>query len=258
MNERVDVAIAAAKAAGAVLRAGHARDLAIEEKQASRTSIVTAVDLASQEAIVRVIRDACPDDAVIGEEGNDGDTRARSRWYVDPLDGTTNYAHGFPFYCTSIAYCDPDGIAIGVVYDPFRNDMFVATRGGGATHNGGRLTVSGHRELRTSLLATQVQSDDTTVLDHFAARVRRFVGVARAVRALGAPALVLAYVARGWLDAFCEDNMSPWDTLAGTLMITEAGGRVTTFSGAPRPLDRAADILASNGHLHDRLIELLR
>jgi myo-inositol-1(or 4)-monophosphatase len=149
------------------------------------------------------------------------------------------------------------GVGIGVVHDPLRDDLFVAVRGEGATRNGGRLVVSEQRSLRTGVLSTQVQSDDPVVLDRYAARLRSFLSVARAVRSLGAPALALAYVSCGWLDAFCEDDMNPWDTLAGTLLIEEAGGRATTFDGAPRPLDHRADILASNGHLHEQLIGIL-
>jgi myo-inositol-1(or 4)-monophosphatase len=254
---RVDVAIEAAVAGGTVLRGGYDHDLDIREKEASRTSIVTSADLRSQEQIVHIIRRFCPADLIIGEEGNDGDSRQLSRWYVDPLDGTTNYSHRLPFCCVSIAFCDSDGVSLGVVHDPFRNDMFVAVRGGGATHNGQSISVSKTRELRASLLSTQVQSDDATVLDRYAARLRHFLGVARAVRSLGAPALALAYVSCGRFDAFCEDNMSPWDTLAGALLIEEAGGRVTTFGGEPRPLHGRSDILATNGPLHQQLVETI-
>jgi myo-inositol-1(or 4)-monophosphatase len=256
-RRRVDVAIEAAKAAGAVLRDIRETNLVVQEKDSSRASIVTAADLRSQQEIVRIIRRSCPNDMIIGEEGNDGESQTPSRWYVDPLDGTTNYAHRLPFYCTSIAHCDTGGVGIGVVHDPLRDDLFVAVRGEGATRNGKRLVVSEQRRLRTSVLSTQVQSDDPVVLDRYAARLRSFLNAARAVRSLGAPALSLAYVSCGWLDAFCEADMNPWDTLAGTLLIEEAGGRATTFDGTPRPLDRRADILASNGHLHDQLIGIL-
>ena len=149
------------------------------------------------------------------------------------------------------------GLAHGVVYDPFHDNLFVAARGGGATHNGHPIAVSSTLELPTSLLSTQVQSDDPIMLDRYASRSRRFVAAARAVRALGAPALALAYVACGWLDAFCEPDMSPWDTLAGTLLIQEAGGRVTTFTGTTRPLAERTDILGSNGLLHAKMLSLL-
>jgi myo-inositol-1(or 4)-monophosphatase len=254
---RVDVAIEAATAAGAVIRSGNDSDLNIQEKDSSRTSIVTAADLRSQQAIVGVIRRTCPHDLIVGEEGIDGESASPGRWYVDPLDGTTNYAHRLPFYCASIAYCDADGVAIGVVYDPVRDDMFTAIRGRGATRNSRPIAVSTTRQLRSSLLSTQVQSDDATVLDRHTSRLRTFLGVARAVRTLGAPALALAYVACGRLDAFFEDNVSPWDTLAGSLLIEEAGGRVTTFAGACRPTDKKADILASNALLHDGLLARL-
>lgn len=257
MSQTLDVAIEAARAAGAVLQEGRQRKLEICEKDASRTSIVTEADLRSQEAIVRVIRGVYPEDAVIGEEGTEGDKGADSVWFVDPLDGTTNYSHGLPFYCVSIAHCDAQGVAHGVIYDPFHENLFVAARGGGATHNGYPVAVSSTLELRTSLLSTQVQSDDPIMLDRYASRSRRFVAAARAVRALGAPALALAYVACGWLDAFCEPDMNPWDTLAGTLLIQEAGGRVTTFTGTTRPLAERTDILGSNGLLHMKVLSLL-
>jgi myo-inositol-1(or 4)-monophosphatase len=109
-----------------------------------------------------------------------------------------------------------------------------------------------------SLLATQVQSDDPAVLDRYTTRLRHFLNAARGVRSLGAPALALAYVSCGWLDAFCEDNMSPWDTLAGALLIEEAGGRTTTFGGYSRPIDDRSDILATNGHVHQHLLDILR
>jgi myo-inositol-1(or 4)-monophosphatase len=255
--KRVEVAIEAAKIAGAVIRRSDGVELDIQEKDSSRTSILTAVDLRSQQEVTRIIRQSFPDDLIVGEEGSDGKGTSLSRWYVDPLDGTTNYAHRLPFYCASIAYCDADGVAIGVVYDPVRNEIFTATRDGGATLNGCPIVVSANPQLRSSLLSTQVQSDDAKVLERYTSRLRRFLGVARAVRSLGAPALALAYVACGRLDAFFEADMSPWDTLAGTLLIEEAGGVVTTFAGIDRPTDHMADILATNGRLHDDILAQL-
>jgi myo-inositol-1(or 4)-monophosphatase len=252
------VAITAARAGGEVLRAGLERaDLEVVEKDASRTSIVTWADLRSQQAIVEVIQAAFPGEPIVGEEGSVGGEAGEAVWYVDPLDGTTNYAHGFPFYCVTVARCDAHGVTTATVYDPFREDLFVATRGEGACHNDEPIAVSGVADLRKSVLSTQVQSDDGEALDRYARLARGFVGAARAHRALGAPALALAYVARGWLDAFCEPDMRPWDTLAGTLLIEEAGGRVTTFDGEPRPLAERTDLLATNGLLHEQLLELV-
>jgi myo-inositol-1(or 4)-monophosphatase len=253
----LEVAIEAARAAAAVLREGRTRAVEAREKDGSPTSIVTWADLRSQEEIARVILDRNPGDAVVGEEGTSGDPSGRHVWYVDPVDGTTNYAHGFPHYCVSIAFRDAEGVALGVVYDPERDDLFVAARDGEPTHNGSPMRVSKVGELRRALLSTQVQSDDPEEMDRYAARVRRFAGAARASRSLGSPALSLAYVARGWLDAFCEPRLAPWDTLAGALMVERAGGRVTTFDGSPRPSDRRVSIAASNARLHSGLLELL-
>jgi myo-inositol-1(or 4)-monophosphatase len=257
MTERLEAAIAAARAAGEVLRQGRGTALDVRGKQESRMSVVTEIDLRSHEEVVSVLAEACPGDAILSEEGRHGDIGCGSLWVVDPLDGTASYAHGFPFYCVAIAHCDTEGTALAVVYDPYHEDLFTATRGGGAFHNGEAMRVSGTRRLRDAVLATQVQSEDPVVLDHFAWRARQFVAVARDLRTTGAPALVLSYIARGWLDAYCEQDMSPWDTVAGTLMIEEAGGRVTTFDGAARPLVGEADILASNGILHDDLMRIL-
>ncbi|MCB1435895.1 MAG: inositol monophosphatase [Rhodobiaceae bacterium] len=257
MRERLQTAIAAARAAGGILNRGHGRGFDVREKTQSRMSVVTEIDLHSHEAIVEVLAAAFPDDAILSEEGTVGDIESGSLWVVDPLDGTASYAHGFPFYCVAIAYCDGGGVALAVVYDPRHDDLFTAVRGEGAFHNGQPMAVSATAGLRGAILATQVQSEDPAVLDNFAWRVRQFVAVARDVRTTGAPALVLAYVARGWLDAFCEEALSPWDTLAGALLITEAGGRVTAFDTAPRPLLASSDILASNAILHDDLAAIL-
>lgn len=250
-------ALAAARAAGKVLLDSRNRDLGITEKDASRTSIVTLADMNAQAAIVNVILKAFPEHAIVGEEGSAGSASSRNVWYVDPLDGTSNYSHALPLYCVSIAFCDETGPSLGVIFDPYRNDMFVARRGGGATRNGEPISVASTATLRSALITTQVQSDDPAVLDNYVTRVRAFAGQIRAVRALGTPALSLAYVACGWLDAYCEPNMSPWDTLAGALLVEEARGMVTTFGGRPRPVERFSSILASNGKLHDDILAIL-
>lgn len=252
-----EVAVRAARAGGAVLREGLARDLEVTEKDNSRSSIVTWADLRSQRVIAEVIGRAFPDHTIRGEEGDAGRASAEHVWYVDPVDGTTNYSHGFPCYCVSVAVVDGQGIAAGVTYDPLREDLFAASRDGEATHNEAPIKVAATAELHASLLSTQVQSDDPRMWERYLDRVRAFLGVGRAVRSIGSPALAMAYVARGWLDCFCEEAMAPWDTLAGTLLVERAGGCVTTFEGELRPLDRSADVLASNGRLHAELLSLL-
>lgn len=252
-----EVAMDAARAAAAILQQGLERDISISEKEESRSSIVTWADLRAQEEIVRVVSAAFPDHAIVGEEGLAGEEGGDFVWYVDPLDGTTNYSHHLPLYCVSLALCDSEGVALGLVLDPWRDDLFLATRGEAATHNGRKMSVATTRELRGSLLSTQVQSDDPAFWERYLERARAFLSVGRAVRSLGSPALAMAYVARGWLDCFCEEAMSPWDTLAGTLLVECAGGRVTDFEGSDRPADRHCDVLASNGGLHDELVALL-
>lgn len=257
MNADLDLAIRAARAGGAILREGLDRELDVAEKDDQRSSIVTWADLRSQEEIVRIISEARPGHAIVGEEGSGGADESDHTWYVDPVDGTTNYSHGLPCYCVSIALCDAAGVAAGVVFDPWHDDLFAAARDGAATHNGTPMAVAPTATLRSSLLSTQVQSDDPAVWERYLDRVRRFLGAGRAVRSLGSPALAMAYVARGWLDCFCEEHMSPWDTLAGALLVERAGGRVTDFAGHARPVAAHADVLATNRLLHDELVALL-
>jgi myo-inositol-1(or 4)-monophosphatase len=257
MDHILQTAITAAKIGGDILKSVRIADLAIEEKEGSHASIVTSADIHSQTAIVKHISEAYPDHAIVGEEGSSRKEKSSNIWFIDPLDGTTNYSHALPLYCVSIAFCDKDGPAVGVIFDPVHNQLFHAVRGGGAFFNGERINVSTTRHLRQALVTTQVQSNSARMLDRFAARARIFAEQTRAVRFLGTPALSLAFVACGYFDAFCEPDINPWDVVAGTLLIEEAGGRVTTFGGEMRPHDSCRSILASNGSLHGELVNLL-
>lgn len=256
MNAMLATATAAARAGGEVLRSGQGRDLKIERK-AGRTDLVTWADREAQAAIAAVLRDAHPGCAILGEEGTIGDLAAEQVWIVDPLDGTTNYAHGWPFYSVSIALCSHGEIVCGVVYDPYRDELFAATAGGGATLDGSPLAVSAIDSLDRALLVTQVQSSDPAVIEDFMVRTRRLLDVAGGVRSFGSPALVMCGVAAGRLEGYCEATMSPWDVAAGALIIREAGGRVSDFAGAvASPLERA-DLLATNGRVHEELAAVL-
>lgn len=253
----IDVAIRAAQAGGTILRAGRERAMEVQAK-GSRTSLVTWADGQSQAAIVRVVRDAYPDHAIVGEEGTVGDPTARHVWIVDPLDGTTNYAHGVPFYCVSVALREGPDVVAAAIYDPYHDELFAAERGAGATCNGAAIHVSGTAELAQALIVTELQSDDPVVIRPYVERVARFHNAARGVRAPGSPALCMCYVACGRLDAHCERGTYPWDVAAGMLLIDEAGGRVTGFDQRPIPLDRRADVLATNGRIHPALAELVQ
>jgi myo-inositol-1(or 4)-monophosphatase len=258
-DDLLDAAIAAARAGGAVLIEALRRPLEVEQKN-ERTSIVTWADLTAQEAIVRVIGERFPEHAVLGEEGGVEVGGAAATWMVDPLDGTSNYAHGIPFACTSVAVRDSDGLAAGAILDPFRGELFTAVRGGGAWLGDERLAVSRTEALGRSLVCTGIQSDEADEIAAFGRRIVALCGACRAVRCVGSPALCLAYVAAGRIDAFVErDATYAWDVGAGALMIAEAGGHSEDLDGGPLNLGPGlANVLASNGRIHAELGDLVR
>jgi myo-inositol-1(or 4)-monophosphatase len=246
-----------ARTAGQIQRARYETALDIHTKTAS-IDLVTEVDRACEAVIVETLRAQRPEDAVLAEEGS-GDDRpgATWRWVIDPLDGTMNYAHGYPRFCVSIGVQRDGEPALGVVYDPLLDELFSAQRGEGAQLNGRRLRVSEEDDLGRALLATgfayDVHRSQEDNLNHFA----RFVKAARGLRRDGSAALNLCYVAAGRFDGFWELKLHPWDVAAGNLIVEEAGGRVSDFSGAPCS-GSGRETLASNGHLHDAMLRLLR
>jgi myo-inositol-1(or 4)-monophosphatase len=254
MSDDAAVAVEAALAGGRVLQARGRIEAKAKE---DRTSIVTEADLGSQAEILRTIRAARPDDAVVGEEGTDGDPDAERVWVVDPLDGTTNYAHGFPFCCVSVALRERGVVVAGAVYAPVFAELFSARRGGGAVLGGERIQVSRTASLDQALVATGLQTSDPARIAAHAERVSRLHGSARGVRMPGSPALSLCHVACGRLDAFLEEGLKPWDTAAGVLILAEAGGRSTSFRPDGDALAASGEVLATNGRVHDELLELL-
>ena len=247
------VGLQAAVAAGEVLRAGFGNVQHLRLK--GRVDLVTEVDERAERVAVETIRSRFPGHRVFAEEGTIGGDDERSRWIVDPLDGTTNFAHGLPFFSVSIAYEQAGEICFGAIYDPLRNEMFLARKGRGATLNGRRLAVSTNAVLLDALTATGFPYDRSRLapaLRYFAALSRD----SRAVRRLGSAALDCAYVAAGRFDAYWESVVNPWDVAAGWLVVGEAGGRVTDLAGAPFSLERG-EILATNGALHGAMIEAL-
>ena len=252
-----EVAQAAARAGGAVLIARRRERLDVEYKDA-RANLVTAADRESQRAIADTILTAFPGHAVDGEEGVAGNFDSPDVWYVDPLDGTTNFTHGLPFSCVSVALHSGDATVAGAVYDPLHDEMFVAARGGGATLNGAPIGVSDVTRLERALVVAQAQTVDPGEIRAYALLVERLMSVAGGVRSLGSPALTLCYIAAGRLDAYCEYTMDAWDILAGQLILAEAGGVLTLFSGQPHVTADRADVVASNGYIHAALIDELR
>jgi myo-inositol-1(or 4)-monophosphatase len=251
-------AIEAALAAGRTHLAYFRQDPRIEKK--GPIDLVTAADLATERAFRTLIGGRFPSHAVLGEEagaGGSSPAAARFRWIIDPLDGTTNFAHGLAFFCVSIALQVDGQTEIAVVYDPVAQELFSAERGRGAWVNGTRLRVSTHDALLDALLCTgfpySIREDQARQVDVFA----RFLGRARAVRRLGSAALDLSYVAAGRFDGFWEEQLHAWDIAAGVLLVQEAGGRVTGYDDEPVDLF-AGRIVASNGPLHAAMLEVIR
>jgi myo-inositol-1(or 4)-monophosphatase len=232
-------------------------DLEIGYKDA-RANLVTAADRESQRAVTEVLLTAFPDHAVDGEEGTAGNLGAADVWYVDPLDGTTNYTHGLPFFCVSVAFWSHGATVAGAIYDPLREEMFVGVRGGGATLNGTPIGVSDIARLDRALVVAQAQTVDPAEIRAYAGLVERLMSVSGGVRSLGSPALTLCSIAAGRLEAYCEYTMDAWDILAGQLILAEAGGRLTLFDGRPHDTADRVDVVASNGYIHPELIDALR
>jgi myo-inositol-1(or 4)-monophosphatase len=244
--------------AGDIQRVGQESGFRVDKK--GSIDLVTEIDLECERMCRRVLTERFPGHDILAEELDD-DSRdradARFRWVFDPLDGTTNYAHGLPIYCSSLAL-EIDGRAeVAAIYDPTRKELFTAERGQGAYLNGRALHVSDTTALIDSLLVTgfpyTVHEESGTEL---VALFGYFLGRARAVRRLGSAALDLCYVAAGRFEAFWEQHLKPWDVAAGALIVEEAGGRVTGMDGAPFD-PSAAHLVASNGHVHDQVVGVI-
>jgi myo-inositol-1(or 4)-monophosphatase len=252
MPDPLQSAVAAAREAGAVLLEHLHRPLHIIEK-ARRADLVTEADNASEAAIVARLHAEYPAATILGEEGGERKGTSQERWIVDPLDGTTNFAHGYPLFCVSIAYERDGELLAGVVYAPFMNELFAAERAAGATLNERPVRVSTIAGIEAAMLCTGFKPFDyATNAPYFAMASNH----AQAVRRDGAAALDLAYTAMGRYDGFWEFDLAPWDTAAGALLVREAGGCVSAIDGAPFRL-MGRSILASNGAIHDELRSLL-
>lgn len=249
-----EFAIETARKSGALLKGNVGKVSRIEFKGA--VDIVTEVDRASEELIMREIREAFPEHGILTEESPELKQASPFKWIIDPLDGTTNYSHGFPFFCVSIAFEEAGEVALGVVFDPMMDELFVAEKGKGAFRNGERISVSSIDELGRGLLATgfpyDLRSSKSNNLDHFSA----FSLKAQAIRRAGSAALDLCYIASGRFDGYWEMKLRPWDVAAGALIVKEAGGVVSDFSGGPFSI-YGKECLASNGLIHDQMKRIL-
>lgn len=239
-----------AREAGALLMSFFGK-VSIEYK--GDVDLVTQADRASEKMIVERIRKQWPEHDLIGEEGSRRETGSDFRWYVDPLDGTTNFAHGYPVFCVSLALEYKGERIAGVIFDPTRDEMFAAEKGGGARLNGRPARVSATPWLKESLVATGFPSHKrhkNPNINFYHQITLRSHGVRRA----GSAALDLCYLSCGRFDAYWEFNLNAWDTAAGVLLVEEAGGKVTNFTGGPFNID-SREVLASNTLLHDELLK---
>jgi myo-inositol-1(or 4)-monophosphatase len=249
------VAMEVARAAGDLLR----RELTGPRRIAFKgtpTNLVTEMDARAEALIVDGLLAAFPGDAVLAEEGGARAGASGRRWIIDPVDGTTNYAHGLPLYCVSIALEVAGRVELGVAYDPSHDELFVGERGLGAFCNDARLAVSEATTLETSLLATGIPYDVRTNPDNNVREYAAFSMRARGVRRLGSAVLYLAWVAAGRFDGYWELRLGAWDVAAAGLMVEEAGGRLTSLTGGPIDLDRPS-VVASNGRIHDEMLAVL-
>lgn len=252
MANYLETAIEIARESGALLARMSKQPHEITYKR--KSDIVTEVDRQSEALIIERIRSHFPDHAIVAEEGGGKDTGSDYCWYVDPLDGTTNFAHGFPVYCVTLALAYRDEVIAGVVYDPNREELYAAESGAGAYLNDQRITVSQTTDLAESLLGTgfpPFASNHDLNLQFFF----KLTHLSHGIRRAGAAALDLCSVAVGRFEGFWELKLNPWDKAAGALLVMEAGGRVTDLAGGPFSLHRD-EIFASNGLIHGPMLEV--
>ncbi len=256
MNPFLKTAVQAAKIAGQIHRKhyGHVRHIRFKSK--NKLNLVTEVDQQCEKEVLSLLKRRFPAHNFWGEESGRQKNQSEFTWLVDPLDGTTNYAHAYPFFCCSIALTRKWEPLVGVIYDALRNECFTAEKGRGAFLNGKKLSVSKTSTLAESLVSTgfaYAVRETHYNLDNF----RKFVLTTQGVRRDGSAAMNLAYVAAGRFDGFWERGIQAWDMAAGVLMVKEAGGKVTDITGKPFDL-MAENALASNGKIHPRIFEILK
>jgi myo-inositol-1(or 4)-monophosphatase len=253
----LNFAIETARAAGHLLLEKYGRITAITKK--GDYNLVTEADVASEQLIIERIRSHYPRHAILAEESGDTvvvDGDPRWKWIIDPLDGTTNFAHGYPCFCVTMALEHEGEVVVGVTYDPTRDELFAAERRQGASLNFKPIRVSSTDKLSESLLVTGFPYDFKDRED-FARHLTAFLLQSRGVRRDGSAAIDMAYVACGRFDGFWEEGLNPWDVAAGMLMIREAGGRVSNYDGTPFGIYRPP-ICASNGVIHDEMLAVLK
>ncbi len=242
------------KRAGLILKNEYGKTQSITYKGA--INLVTEMDHRAEAAVLEILEKEFPSHSILTEESNGREGSSSYRWILDPLDGTTNYAHGYPFFCVSLALEKDGQIIWGIIYDPLREELFAAEAGRGASVNGRALQVSATRLMHQSFLCTGFPYDMRESTEDNLRYFSRFAKIVQAIRRDGSAALDLCYVAMGRFDGFWEMKLNPWDVAAGGLIVTEAGGRVTNFSGNPFTIN-GQEILATNGLIHEDMLSVL-
>lgn len=253
----LNVAVEAVKEAGKFLKYSIGRVRSVETKKGEVRNLVSEIDKMSEEKIIGIIKRHYPNHAILAEESGGSETTSEYKWIIDPLDGTTNFLHGVPIYCVTIAVERKEEVVAGVIYDPNLDELFTSEKGSGAYLNGKRMAVSHTSALIQSLLVTGFPYDIAKNPDHATEHFVNFLVEARGIRRLGSAALDLAYTAAGRFDGFWEVNLNPWDMAAGMLFVCEAGGKVTDFAGAPTSIYKK-QVLASNGRIHDAMLNVIK
>ncbi len=258
MHPMLTLAVKAARRAGNIINRG-ARELdLLTVTVKGPKDFVSEVDRAAERAIVETLLDAYPDHGILAEEGTakGANAEAENVWIIDPLDGTTNFLHGFPQYCVSIALAHRGQVTQGVVYDPVRNDLFTASRGRGAYLNERRIRVSRRQHLRECLIGTGFPFRDGSYLDTYLRMMRTMIQHTAGLRRPGAAALDLAYVAAGFYDGFWEVGLNPWDVAAGSLLVQEAGGLIGDLAGEGDFL-HAGQVIAGNPRIFSQMVNTM-
>lgn len=256
MNPTTNIAVRAARKAGSVILRHHGRIDRLKIAEKSANDFVSEVDRTAEQAIIETIRKAYPDHAILAEESG-LHAGSEYRWLIDPLDGTTNFLHGFPQFSVSIALEHRGRAVSAVVYDPLREELFVADQGGGAFLNDHRIRVSGQKGLPGALIGTGIPFRDQSHLDAYLRMMKAMVRDTAGIRRPGSAALDFAYVAAGRLDGFWELGLSPWDFAAGVLLVREAGGTVTDLSGGDRHME-TGNVIAGGMKVHADMLKTLR
>jgi myo-inositol-1(or 4)-monophosphatase len=257
MHPTLNIAVRAARRAGSIINRAALEGVgALDVRSKRANDFVTQVDRASEEAIIETVKKAYPDHGFLCEESGSQAADAENVWIIDPLDGTTNFIHGFPQYCVSIAVRSRGTLAHAVVYDPVRNELFTASKGRGAFLNDRRIRVSKRQHLRDCLIGTGFPFRDGTNLDTYLAMMRSMTQQAAGLRRPGAAALDLAYVAAGYYDGFFEIGLNPWDVAAGSLLVLEAGGLIGDLAGEGDYV-YGGEVIAATPRIFAQMVKIL-